>query len=137
MKLWRSCLLLAVTILLASCAKPASSDADIRKALEEHLASRPGLASAEIVMDVKKVEVNGDKADADVVFHSRNDANAQMNFHYQLHREGNQWKVEQGRPAGAAGGSPTPHPGGALPGEAPAGSPQPLPEGHPQVGDKE
>ena len=132
MKLFRSCLLLAVTVLLVNCGKSASSDADIRKALEEHLASRPGLASAEIVMDVKKVDVNGDQAGADVVFHSRNDPKAQMNFHYQLHREGSQWKVDQASPSGAA----SPHPGALPSGDAPAGSPQALPEGHPQVGNQ-
>jgi len=118
--------LLCLALLLAGCgANKAEQDAAIRKAIEQHLAGRPGLSSDQIVMEMKQVQVQGDRAEADVLFHSRNDPNAQMSFHYQLRSEGNQWKVDAGR-SGAAGSA---HPPSAPPSEAaPA-----LPEGHPSI----
>ncbi len=145
MKNWQTWLLIVAGLLLAGCAgqNKADTDAAVRKAIEEHLASRPGLSSSEIVLEMKKVDIQGDKAEADVVFRSRNDSKASMDFHYQLRKDGSRWKVE---PAGPNAGS-SPHSSmppssmppseGAPSDQAPSGSASPLPQGHPPIGNPE
>lgn len=122
---WRKLLLTACVCFLAGCGSLKKSDpeAAVRAAIEAHLAGRTGLASDKIIMDMKKVEVHGDRAEAEVVFRSRTDPKASMAFHYQLRNEGNQWKIDTGRPAGENALHPPP---GSQPETAP-----PLPEGHP------
>ncbi len=101
------------------------SDAAIQRAIEEHLSSRPGLASDNLLMEVKDIQVQGDTAEAEVVFRSRTDQAAMMTFHYQLRNEGNQWKVESGSPSQGR----SPHPSSGNSPDA-GGS---LPEGHPPM----
>ena len=124
---WRALLLMSVGCFLAGCGsvRPSDPQSAIRQAIEEHLAGRTGLASDKIVMDLKQVQVKGDKAEADVVFRSRSDPKATMAFHYQLHTEGNQWKVDTGRPSGDT--SPHP-PSPPSPDAAPS-----VTEGHPSL----
>ncbi len=140
MKNWQTTLLIGLlavtaTILSGCSAQKGNSEADIRKAIEEHLASRPGLLSSDIVLDMKKVEVKGDQAEADVLFRSRTDPKASMPFHYQLHIDGKVWKVNESQP-GATGSAPHPTPMQPPGDESPDGVPpsaQPLPQGHPPV----
>ena len=128
MKRWgRVALIVGLTGLWAGCGgqQTADSNAAIQKAIEQHLASRPGLSTGQMVMDLKDVRVQGDRAEAEVVFRSTNDPQAQMAFHYQLKKEGNEWKVDSGRTSAAE----TPHPpSGQAP---PTGNS--LPEGHPAL----
>ena len=147
---WRRLLLTALGCFLVSCggldksnseaairkaikehlAGPAGSgeaeaaNAAIQKTIEEHLAGRPGLAEDQIVVEMKQVQVQGGRAEADVMFHSRSDPQAKMAFHYQLRSEGKQWKVESGRPSAET----SPHPP-----SSPSESAPPLPEGHPPL----
>jgi len=121
----RLLLLTVLAAFLISCgsATKENSEAAIRQAIEDHLAGTPGLANNQMVLELKQVDVQGSKAEAEVVFHSRNNPEARMAFHYQLRSEGNQWKVESGRPSRDT----TPHPS--------SGSSDSLPEGHPPVGE--
>jgi len=105
------------------CASKGKSEVAVRQAIEDHLAGTPGLANSEMVMELKQVEVQGDKAEAEVIFRSRNNPQARMAFHYQLRSEGNKWKVESGHPSRDT----TPHPS--------SGSADSLPEGHPPLGE--
>ncbi len=95
------------------------SNAAIQRAIEEHLANRPGLASDNLLMELKDVQIQGDTAVAEVVFRSRTDQAAMMAFHYQLRNEGNQWKVESGSPSQERSSHPpsgsSPDAGGSLP----------------------
>jgi hypothetical protein len=134
-------LLVAGAFLLSGCSNAGSdkSDEAIRKAIEAHLASRPGLLSNDIVLDMKKVDVKGSDAQADVVFRSRSDPKASMNFHYALHNDGKGWKVNETQ--GSGGTAPHPLPEGASQDHAPSGAPGQsqgqgqgeLPPGHPKV----
>jgi hypothetical protein len=123
--LWRGLLLTVLGCFLLSCGSlnKNNSEAAVRRAIEAHLAGRTGLASDKIVMDIQKVQFQGDRAEVDVVFHSRTDPKASMTFHYQLRNDGKEWKVDTGRPSSEA----SPHPSS----EMPSGSAPPLPEGHP------
>jgi hypothetical protein len=125
-------LLLVITaaVLQIGCNRADNSDAAIKKAIEDHLSGRAGLNSSEMVMEMKQVKVEGDNADADVQFRSRNDPKASMDFHYRLHRENKIWKVEQP----AAGAAPHAMPPGQPEGGAPSGE---LPPGHPPTGDQQ
>jgi len=77
-------------------------------------------------MEMQQVKVDGDKAQAEVVFRTANDPTMRMNYHYELHREGSTWKVDSGRPSA----SQTQHP---EMGESQ--SPQlNLPPEHPPIG---
>ena len=133
---WRGILWIVVSLLTGcSSTQKNNSDAAIRQAIEQHLAGRQGLANDQIVLDLKQVQIQGDKADADVIFHSRSDSNVQMTFHYQLTRDGQGWKVSQGRPSA----SDSPHPSGPeVQGQQPeaggsAPPPAALPQGHSPV----
>ena len=132
--------LLAGAFLQMGCSNAANDNSDeaIRKAIEAHLANRPGLLSNDIVLDMKKVDIKGPDAQADVVFRSRTDPKASMNFHYALHNDGKGWKVADTQGSGGAQQHPpmTP-PDGAAQGNMPSGTPGAgqgeLPPGHPAV----
>ena len=133
-------LLAAGTFLLSACSNAGSDNSNeaIRKAIEAHLANRPGLLSNDIVLDMKKVDVKGSDAQADVVFRSRSDPKASMNFHYQLHNDGKGWKVNDTQGSGGAAPHPpmTPPEGASqdhLPSGTPSQSQGELPPGHPSV----
>jgi hypothetical protein len=117
----------ALALVLGGCQQTASINSQVQEAVAEHLASRPGIDATRMLVEVESVTVQADRAEADVIFRSRDNPESRMNYHYELRREGDQWKVESGRPSSAE----SPHPesgGGDEPG---AGT---LPEGHPPVG---
>ena len=126
-------LLVAGALLLPGCSKAGvdNSDAAIRKAIETHLANRPGLLSSDIVLDMKKVDIKGTDAQADVVFRSRTDTKASMDFHYALHNDGSGWKVNETQ---GTGGS-APHPSAMPPEGAGEGSQDHMPSGTPGQGE--
>ena len=111
--------------MLAGCAgqRDANSNATIQRAIEQHLSSRAGLDASKMLIEVQQVKISGERAQAEVIFHSRDDPQARMAFSYELRREGGEWKVENGRPSAAA----SPHPDGGSGAEE--GST--LPPGHP------
>lgn len=113
--------------LLLGCSggRDANTNAAIQRAIEQHLTSRPGLDGAKLMIELQQVNIQGDRAQAEVIFRSRDQPQAQMAFHYDLRREGGEWKVENGRPS-AAGSS---HPEA---GSAPEGR-ETLPPGHPST----
>lgn len=111
--------------LLAGCSgqREANSNAAIQRAIEQHLSSRAGIDSSKLLIEVQQVKIQGERAQAEVIFHSRDDPQARMAFSYELRREGSEWKVENGRPSAAG----SPHPDGGSAEEE--GST--LPPGHP------
>ena len=132
---------LAVFLLAAGigCGRLGNQEAAVRRAIEDHLGQRADLAMDKMVLEMQQVTVDGDHAEADVVFRTTMDPPARMAYHYELRREGGGWRVESGRPAATQ----TPHPemGGSpmqgdpmeeMTGALPEGHP-PLPEGHPPL----
>jgi hypothetical protein len=123
-----------------------NQDGAVRRAIEEHLSRRSDLAMDKMVLEVQQISVDGDRAQAEVVFRTTMDPPARMTYTYELRRDGGSWQVESGRPTGME----TPHPemgnpeGGELQsGELPQGHPPltgghpPLPEEHPQMDDSD
>ena len=110
---------------LAGCQQRTSINAQIQEVIAEHLASRPGISADRMLIEVQTVTVQGDRAEAEVIFRSRDNPESRMAYHYELRREDGAWKVEGGRPSAAE----SPHP---VPETAPdAGAT--VPEGHPPV----
>jgi hypothetical protein len=133
--------LIMTLLLFAGCSSKANTDDAVRKALLDHLSTRPGLDMSKMDLEINKVTMDGDKASADVTFKVKGGAaNQSMGMTYNLVRSDGAWKV-QGTPtghgaeggAGAAGASP--HGAGGPPmgggGGEKAGSSDSF---HPQVG---
>ena len=110
---------------LAGCQRGPSINAQIQSAIADHLSDRPGIAADRLLIEVETVTVQGERAEAEVIFRSRDNPESRMEYHYELRREGGAWKVENGRPSAAE----SPHPG---PESAPDEGAT-LPEGHPPV----
>ena len=119
----RGLCVVGLVLFLIGCQREANTNAAVQHAIEQHLANRPGIEGNKLILEVQQVTVKGDQAEAEVVFRSRDDPRAQMAYHYELRREGGEWKVENGHPSAA--GSPHPNPG-----SAPEGGEE-LPPGHP------
>ena len=133
---------IGVSLLTAlGCQRLMNQEAAVQKAIQDHLAQRSDLAMDQMVMEVQQVNVNGDTAQAEVVFAVAGDPQSRMSFHYDLHREGGRWQVDAGRPSGSqashpqSGGTPMggSQVGESMPGEAGTAEPLNLPEGHPPV----
>jgi hypothetical protein len=110
--------LILTLLLLAGCSQ-ANSDEAVRKALNDHLATMPGLDMSKMDLEINKVAMDGDKASTDVTFKVKGGAsNQSMSMTYQLVRADGAWKV-QGTPKGHApeggAGAASPHGGGAPP----------------------
>jgi hypothetical protein len=139
----------------AGCGQAASDNDAIRGAINDHLAARGNLNIAAFDTEVQKLSIQGDQAQADVVFRVKGGP-GMMQLSYNLQKSGAQWAVVESSPVGSnfthpaldANGMPVPgSPGqgqsGPAPdifdaihqrmGNAPAGNAQTLPPGHPQV----
>src|SRR6185503_9821568 len=90
-----------VVFLGLGCQRLMNQDAAIQKAIRDHLSERSDLAMDKMVLEMHQVKVDGDKAQAEVVFRTTADPPAQMNYHYELHRVGGAWQVDTGRPSAA------------------------------------
>jgi hypothetical protein len=106
-----------------------NQDAAVQRAIEEHLSRRSDLAMDQMVLEMQQVSVEGDRAQAEVVFRTTMDPPARMAYHYELLWEDGRWRVESGRPSATE----TPHPvmGEAEAGASPESMMDELPEGHP------
>src|ERR1035441_2996797 len=123
--------LILTLLLLMGCSSKANSNDAVRKALLDHLSTRPGLDMSKMDMDISKVAIDGDKAAVDVTFKVKGGAaNQTMGMTYNMVRTDGVWKV-QGTPMGhgAEGGA-----GGASPHGA--GGPPMAPMGGDSGGEK-
>ncbi len=120
----RAAWVVAFGVLLAGCQQATSINEQVHEAIAEHVANRGDIDASRMTIEVETVSVQGDQAEAEVIFRSRDTPESRMNFHYELRREDGRWQVESGRPTAVG----SPHPGGS-----PEGG-MPLPEGHPPVG---
>ena len=125
----RAAWVLALGLIWTGCQQATSINTQVQEAIAEHLAERPGIDASRMMIEVQTVSVQGDQAEAEVIFRSRDTPDSRMNYHYELRRADGRWKVESGRPSAAQ--SPHPQPGEGEEGPA-SGA---LPEGHPPVGE--
>lgn len=126
--------LVGVTCILSGCSRFAgvNSKSAVQAAIEAHLKKRPGLALSNMTTEIKDVKFEGDKANAQVVYVSKDSPDLRVEVRYVLQRQGDQWVVESSSPMGGAGGNPhggmtipesgemSPHAGAAAPSAVPA-----------------
>ncbi|MBI4465844.1 MAG: hypothetical protein HY656_00250 [Acidobacteria bacterium] len=125
-------LLSAALFFLGACAPKEATEQETKAAVEAgiraHLSQRSGLALDKMEMEVKQVTVQGEKAEADVVFRSKG-GEGEMAMHYTLRRQGDRWVVERSGGAGAGGGV-------LPPGHPPVTTPSAPPEKLPRSGQR-
>src|SRR5258708_21025198 len=94
-------LALSLTILLAGCKKSAAStENEIRIAIEAHLSHKGTLNLQAFDTVVKQVTVQGDRAQAQVEFHVKNGPGL-MQLTYALQKAGGKWPVIESNPVGS------------------------------------
>ena len=92
---------LSFVMLLAGCKKSAAStDNEIRIAIEAHLAHKGTLNLQAFDTVVKQVTIQGDRAQAQVEFHVKNGP-GMMQLTYALQKTGGTWAVVESNPVNA------------------------------------
>lgn len=108
--------LIALTLLLAGCAKAPQNQEVIRQAIVDHLGKRTDMMSTSMKVEVVSVNFRDKEADA-VVSIAPKEGGAGIQMNYSLVMEGNKWTVKPSK-------SGSPHGNTAMPtGEMPAGHP--------------
>ena len=100
------CLLLTV---VTGCSRqaPVNDRADIEKAIQDYVNSRPILSPSAMSMEVEQVSFQGDQAEARVLFHSREEVQSSVALRYVLRRTGSRsWVVERDKTKGVASAPP-------------------------------
>jgi hypothetical protein len=128
----------ALALIASGCSRFAGrSRSAVRAAIEQHLREQPGLQMQNMTTEVRDVRFNGDTADAQVRFVSKESPDAFVVIRYQLRRNGGQWQVQStsrenmggGPHEQISGGSPASSPHRQSPVEGPMGPvPQPAPQ---------
>jgi hypothetical protein len=98
--------------------------AAVQEAIEEHLKQQPNVVFQNMTVEVGDVAFNGDTAEAQVKFRSKQAPNMTVGVQYKLRRSGNGWKVESTSTVSMPGA--TPHGNTAGPTPAPATNPPDL-----------
>jgi hypothetical protein len=148
MKLLRFCSAVAVLLFFVTgCKKTADPTEEIRAAIQRRLNEQGTLNLSAFDTEIKQLTVQGDHAQADVIFRVKN-GQGSMQLSYNLEKRNGVWIVLDSKQGGADSGHPAPGQGDpAAPGGAnspagdalrnfnaqPAGAPPNLPPGHPPV----
>ena len=109
--------LVGAALVLSGCSKSGGvqSKAAIQEAIERHLQKQSSVLLDNMTVEVQDVKFEGDRANADVKFRSKQSPDVVVGRQYVLRRVGKQWQVES---SSSAGGMGNPH-GGPM-------SPQPT-----------
>jgi len=137
--------LLVSTLGWSGCGRTTSEDDAIRGAINAHVAAKGDLDRSAFQTEIQRVTIQGDQAQADVVFRVK-DGPGMMQLGYRLQKAGGNWAVVQSNPLGSnfthplldGTGSPAPEspPSGAAPDifDAIHQRMRTLPPGHPVTG---
>ena len=121
---------LCFAVLAAACSKsprteqksqPGADEAAIKLALEKYLTERSGLNIAAMDWEIKKLDIHGDHAEAEVEFRAK-EGGGGMAMNYEVERREGTWTIKKRE------GATAPH--GAMPAAPEGGA---LPPGHPPV----
>jgi hypothetical protein len=122
-----------LAIALGGCSRfgGINSKSAVQAAIEAHLKQRPGLALSNMTTEVQDVKFDGDKANAQVIYVSKESPDLKVEVRYVLHRQGDHWEVESSTPMGGMGGNPhggvAAPPAGGMPPQTVPASPQGAP----------
>ena len=100
-----TCLLALMVAATLACRREDATKEAVRAAIEAHLAQRQNLMVANLAMEIQDIKVNGDTAEAEVKYRSKQISDLQVNVHYRLRKTEQGWKVESSSSPGM-GGSP-------------------------------
>jgi len=105
--------LAGTALVLSNCHRSASvpSNAAIQQAIEQHLQKQSGVLLNNMTVEVEDIKVEGDRANADVKFRSKQSPDLVVGRHYGLRRVKGQWQVES---SSSPGGMGNPH-GASIP----------------------
>jgi hypothetical protein len=94
--------LLLLTSLLggSGCEQPTSQEDAIRGAIDAHVATKGNLNPSAFQTEIQKVTIQGDQAQAEVVFRVKNGP-GMMQLGYTLRKAGANWAVVQSNPVGS------------------------------------
>ncbi len=101
------------------------SKSAVQAAIEAHLKQRPNILPSNMTLDVQEVKFGGDRAEAQVVYRSKESPELAVRIRYVLRRAGNHWKVESSSPAGGMGAKSHSSSGPIIAPSAEATAPQP------------
>lgn len=127
---WLVAGVVSATLLFAACNRSGGNaqENQVRAAVEAHLKSKGDLALNNMEMQIQSVKVNGDNADAQVKFTSKQNPQLAVNVLYALRRAGDHWEVTSSTPMGGDSHQSMGSPGegqGASAGTASPHPPQP------------
>ena len=105
--------LLGVALVFSGCNKSGGvqSKAAIQEAIERHLQKQSNVLLNNMSVEVQDVSYEGDRANADVKFRSKQSPDIAVARKYVLRRVGGEWQVES---SSSPGGMGDPH-GGGMP----------------------
>lgn len=109
--------LMGTALVLSGCSKSGGvqSKGAIQEAIERHLQKQSSVLLNNLTVEVGDVKFEGDRANANVKFRSKQSPDVVVGRQYVLRRVGGQWQVES---SSSPGGMGNPH-GGTMP-------PQPI-----------
>ncbi len=82
------------------------SKSAIRAAIEAHLKQRSSLLLSNMTFEVGEVKFSGDRAEAEVIYQSKQSPDLAVRIRYILRKAGDHWEVESTSPLGGMGGTP-------------------------------
>lgn len=132
--LWAGIIVISLLGLAGCKSKSGDPKAAVQAAIEKRLKEQPNLMFQNMMLDVGEVKINGDTAEADAKFTSKQSPNLTVGVHYSLRKSNGQWEVVNSASGGMGmnphgGGSMPANPhegmGGTAPEQAPAGGAAP------------
>jgi ketosteroid isomerase-like protein len=82
------------------------SKSAIKAAVEAHLKQRSNLQVSNMTFEVGDVKFSGDRAEAEVIYQSKQSPDLTVRISYILRKAGDHWEVESSSPMGGMGGTP-------------------------------
>lgn len=110
---------LGLALILTACHKAdqLQTKAAVQAAIEQRVQQRANVVFDTMTIEVEDVKFDGDRAEAQVKFRSKQSPQTAVGVHYVLRRAGDHWEVESSSATGGMGGSP--HGAGTAPSPAP------------------
>lgn len=99
---------LSLAVVFGACSKSgeSGSEREVGAALNQHLQKKGNLSLDNMTIDIQSVKINGDSAEAQVRFQSKEKPDLAVAIHYVLRRAGDHWEVESSSPQGGMGSDP-------------------------------
>jgi len=117
--------LLGLTLVGSGCSKSGGTQSKeaVQAAIEQYLQKQSNIAMNNMTLEMGDVKFQGDRADAEVKFHSKQAPSLAVGVHYVLRRAGDQWEVQSSSASSGMGGNPHGGTAGQAPTPPPSGPP--------------